>query len=67
MLQQRELKPHYLWRSSAINGDVCVHFCSFNRNLMQRRGESLGAEFKAKGVHVALGVYSHCYAISALC
>lgn len=33
----------------------------FNRDLMKKRGESLGAEFKGKGVHVALGEF-HCSA-----
>ena len=29
--------------------------CRFNRTLMRQRGEAMGAEFKGKGVHVALG------------
>lgn len=28
---------------------------TFNRDLMRQRGAALGAEFKAKGIHVALG------------
>ncbi|KEP54601.1 glycoside hydrolase family 3 protein [Rhizoctonia solani 123E] len=28
---------------------------TFNRNLMRKRGAALGAEFRGKGVHVALG------------
>lgn len=27
----------------------------FNRTLMRQRGVAMGAEFKGKGVHVALG------------
>ncbi len=28
---------------------------TFNRTLMRQRGEALGAEFRGKGVNVALG------------
>jgi hypothetical protein len=67
MLQQRELKHFVLpVEEFVINRDVCAYFCSFNRDLMQRRGASLGAEFKAKGVHVALGEYSRFHTISTL-
>ncbi|KAI0757179.1 beta-glucosidase [Daedaleopsis nitida] len=29
--------------------------CRFNRTLFRQRGEAMGAEFKGKGIHVALG------------
>ena len=50
MLQQR---PYAVFLSQSQG--LLKARCRFNRTLMRQRGEAMGAEFKGKGVHVALG------------
>ncbi|KAB5593843.1 Glycoside hydrolase family 3 protein [Ceratobasidium theobromae] len=53
-LQDSPLGVRYADKVSVFPAGINVA-ATFNRDLMKKRGESLGAEFKGKGVHVALG------------
>ena len=45
-------KPqHGLRGCQFVDNAICVRW---NRTLMRQRGEAMGAEFRGKGVHVAL-------------
>jgi hypothetical protein len=57
MLRQRKWKENF---NNTMSPNDLIR--RFNRELMQKRGEGLGAEFKGKGVHVALGEFCcHAY------
>ncbi|KAG9103307.1 hypothetical protein FRC06_011443 [Ceratobasidium sp. 370] len=53
-LQDSPLGVRYADKVSVFPAGINVA-ATFNRDLMQQRGAALGAEFKGKGVHVALG------------
>ncbi|CCO27797.1 hypothetical protein BN14_01785 [Rhizoctonia solani AG-1 IB] len=53
-LQDSPLGVRYADKVSVFPAGVNVA-ATFNRDLIQKRGAALGAEFKGKGVHVALG------------
>ncbi|CUA73752.1 hypothetical protein RSOLAG22IIIB_01269 [Rhizoctonia solani] len=53
-LQDSPLGVRYADKVSVFPAGINVA-ATFNRDLMQKRGAALGAEFKGKGVHVALG------------
>ncbi|CAE6431419.1 unnamed protein product [Rhizoctonia solani] len=53
-LQDSPLGIRYADKVSVFPAGINVA-ATFNRDLMQKRGAALGAEFKGKGVHVMLG------------
>ncbi|TFK40959.1 glycoside hydrolase family 3 protein [Crucibulum laeve] len=53
-LEDSPLGVRYADSASAFPAAINVG-ATFNRTLMRQRGAALGAEFKGKGVHVALG------------
>ncbi|KAH9898580.1 beta-glucosidase [Cubamyces lactineus] len=53
-LQDSPVGVRYADKVSAFPPEINVA-ATFNRTLMRQRGAAMGAEFKGKGVHVALG------------
>ncbi|KAH8100570.1 beta-glucosidase [Cristinia sonorae] len=53
-LEDSPVGVRYADKVSAFPAEINVA-ATFNRSLMRQRGAAMGAEFKGKGVHVALG------------
>ncbi|CAL1696581.1 unnamed protein product [Somion occarium] len=53
-LEDSPVGVRYADKVSAFPAEINIA-ATFNRTLMRQRGEAMGAEFKGKGVHVALG------------